>query len=346
MKAKEKCCLLVGIITTVITLSLIIADLCLYCSKGTDLIIFRIIEILSASLATASFSISISTKISINKAIIKENSKNNKSTKIIIKGDLKDNEITISADNSDSSKDLSIIKADMELLKQENVNAICEMVYQRIKNEENLKAIDKDFTVKYLNEAGNISDSDIQKIWAEILVSKVVDGTSVTKRLLDIVKNLSSNEAKIFEKVSKCAVNDGTIYKLFDDDLPFEDISLMTEIGFLKPHDLLSNQFKFESASDKTIVARNSKLAVVVTSNNDHGEEISFSCHALTNEGLLLKSILKYEISDEDIRRLCEYIKKETEKKNIKVELNPVIKIENGMVELNPNDLLEDIDSN
>lgn len=337
-KTSKKVMLIICIANYLILLTLVFIDVFLYISQGLDSIVFRIIELVFASSSAVSTALSISLKINSKKTVFESGSNNSFMTTVHVDGSTT-GDLVIAPNGINVSKDLGLIKSDIEMLKKENIDSICEKVYQRIKNEKDLQNVDKDFIIKYLNDGSTISDSDIQNIWAELLVSKVVNGTSVTKRLLDIVKNLSSNEAIIFEKVSKLAVHDGTVYDFFEDAVSFEEISLLIEIGLVKPHDMLSQEFGI-GHSDRIILAHNEKMVIVGENIGISKANLSFSCKALTNEGLLLKKILNNNMSDENLIQLAKHIKTESSKKNVNITLHNILKKDGNTINFDKTDLL------
>ena len=301
-------------------------------------IIFRILEIISATIAGVSITISII--VNRNKMSIYGNSTvSGNITTISLQGSSTIRDISIGS-TSDVKNELISVKNSLEFFKQENVEKICDLVIKKIKDDSVLNPLDKDFVLKYLNDASSISDSDIQEIWAEILAKKVTSNISISKRMLDIVKTLSSDEAKLFSEVASFADSTGTIYEIFKKRFSFMELSLLVDIGLIKSHDLLTSTFTISPLDNKAIIAYNKNyLLCGVSSNKTSNEKFSFKCASLTNEGVQLKQILDLLYSNKNLIELRDFCRKECKNNNITFSIHKIISLEGTSVEFEDDEI-------
>ncbi len=85
--------------------------------------------------------------------------------------------------------------------KQKNLEAIFEIAIEEIGDEVSDKLVDADWRTQFFEKARNVSTEEMQKVWGKILSSEVQEPGAVSIRTLNIVSNLSTNEANIFNEL-------------------------------------------------------------------------------------------------------------------------------------------------
>ena len=90
-----------------------------------------------------------------------------------------------------------------ECRKQKNIEAIMEKAYNEFDNEEYItdEKVDQDWVFNFFDNAGNVSDENIQEIWSKILIGEIKNPNTYTLRTLNILKNITSFEANLYEKL-------------------------------------------------------------------------------------------------------------------------------------------------
>ena len=71
------------------------------------------------------------------------------------------------------------------------------------KDTELKKVFDVDWFLRFYEDASNISNEDMQQIWAGILAGEVSKPGSFSKRTLDVLRNMSPYDAEMFQNISK-----------------------------------------------------------------------------------------------------------------------------------------------
>lgn len=144
---------------------------------------------------------------------------------------------------------------------------ISRMTYQEAKRQSNLERItqcaagefdgtekvgsdypDRDWTARFFRIAEDITTEQMQTLWGKVLAGEVKRPGSFSLRTLDILKNISKNEAETFVRVARLAFqNETKVFvpnqdrgKLLKEDygIGFLDLLLLREIGLLTPSDL------------------------------------------------------------------------------------------------------------
>jgi len=90
----------------------------------------------------------------------------------------------------------------LEYYKCRNFNKIAKKadeVYQKqdMTTLNNDKKFSWDWFVRFFEDAGNISDEKMQEIWAKVLAGEIKQPGSFSLRTLEVLRNLSSDEAEI-----------------------------------------------------------------------------------------------------------------------------------------------------
>ena len=71
---------------------------------------------------------------------------------------------------------------------------------------------DFDWFLRFFESASNVSNEDMQKLWATILAGEVTNPGSFSLRTLDTVYNMSQNEAMIFLEATKIIIDDSFFF--------------------------------------------------------------------------------------------------------------------------------------
>lgn len=103
-----------------------------------------------------------------------------------------------------------------EIIKQDNLESIAEksIAYldeSKVTGEE----VDPDWRTRFFEKAKGISNEEVQEIWAKILAREFEEPGMISLRTLDLLSNLSKEEAVLFQKFCEC-IFDGEQYLDFE----------------------------------------------------------------------------------------------------------------------------------
>lgn len=89
---------------------------------------------------------------------------------------------------------------------------------RNINSEENFYTQpDFDWIMRFFDAVGNISNDDLQNLWGKVLAGEATHRGSCSLRTLDLLRNMSSDEAKIFLKMMRLVVISGNCYFVIDE---------------------------------------------------------------------------------------------------------------------------------
>lgn len=129
-----------------------------------------------------------------------------------------------------------------ELKRQQNIESIIITAYEKLKLEDKVSdnPVDADWISRFFNIAEEIGDEQMRKLWGKILADEIKRPESFSLRTLDILKNISQNEAQTFEKISRIAFVhpeyiglpfNNKFYEIYN--ISYEDILLLSDAGLI-----------------------------------------------------------------------------------------------------------------
>ena len=77
--------------------------------------------------------------------------------------------------------------------------------------------IDFDWMMRFFDAVGNISNADLQRLWGKVLAGEIKSPGKCSLRTIDIIRNMSSKEAKIYNDLCKYVLVKGNSYFIFAD---------------------------------------------------------------------------------------------------------------------------------
>jgi uncharacterized repeat protein (TIGR03899 family) len=137
-----------------------------------------------------------------------------------------------------------------EAQKQLNLESVTAYAAEQLKNEQPVtdEPIDEDWKTRFFNIAEEVSNDEMQALWGRILAGEIVKPKSYSLRTLELLRNLSKEEAECFIKFGQLAITSNTASfilnfkneKLLEEkyQLNFGDRLLLEELGLLTANDL------------------------------------------------------------------------------------------------------------
>lgn len=142
-----------------------------------------------------------------------------------------------------------------EATRQENIEDITQKAASFLEEEQTVseEKVDEDWTKRFFSYAQDVSNEEMQDLWARILSGEIKRPKSFSLRTLELIRNLSKSEAEVFNKAAKLRIyshNSPFIFRGNDNDflhsnsLTFEDRLLLVELGILQPDIMISRNLK------------------------------------------------------------------------------------------------------
>lgn len=225
------------------------------------------------------------------------------------KAEYKEGKIIISQDDSRSLDEATALQKRttdrfefQQLNKQLNLERIISHSVDAIRNEGSVASeeVDKDWSNRFFRIAEDISSEQMQALWGKILSDEVTRPGSYSLRTLDILRNLSRQEAELFARVAQFAISNNERYYLFKGQneahleklfqISFDDTAKLKELGLLHTADFLAVVFERKSSDHQDILVAGDRAVVIELIGTG---EFSMAAEAFTTAGQELIKLVK-----------------------------------------------------
>jgi uncharacterized repeat protein (TIGR03899 family) len=137
-----------------------------------------------------------------------------------------------------------------EAKKQLNIESVTAYAAEQLKNEQPVvdEPIEEDWKTRFFNIAEEVSNDEMQALWGRILAGEIKKPKSYSLRTLELLRNLSKEEAECFIKFGQFSISSNTVSfilnfkneKLLEEkyQLTFGERLLLEELGLLTANDL------------------------------------------------------------------------------------------------------------
>lgn len=194
--------------------------------------------------------------------------------------------------------------------KFENTASIIQKAEQQFNEGEQASSepVDKDWLNRFLDYAEGVSEEEMQNIWAKILAGEVKQPKSFSLRTLNVLRNMTKEDAELFVEVSKYVfggqniLNEKSIIQL-------ESILKLNDNGLVLLESL-SYIVKLPSQGKISLKLTGDKQ-LYIDSNESVDKKVYISIYALSKAGEELYKIVETNISSEVIQFIANKIKSE-----------------------------------
>lgn len=197
-----------------------------------------------------------------------------------------------------------------EVKKQINIDSIVHKAIEFISENESVseEIVDEDWMTRFIDISQNVSNEEMQTLWAKILSDEVYRPNSYSLRTLELLRNLSSDEAKLFANFTKLGfilnnrlvvINDEEFLESYN--ISFEKISLLKELNLID-----SERGVLMDEGDELIINYYDK---VVSIKNNFSEQTGFNLLFTTRIGNELNNLIDKTYDEQILRAIAKAIK-------------------------------------
>jgi len=180
----------------------------------------------------------------------------------LLKINYQSNNICIATDEKQIADRISARLSYQEIKRQVNAENIVQIAAQELNCEETVstEAVDDNWATRFFNIAQDVSNDEMQSIWGKILAGEIKKPKSYSLRTLELLKNISSDEAVVFSKIAKLAINFNGVSFIINDEsylrtnysITFSDLLKLEELGLIQKQ--LAYQFEQVATSTQMTV--------------------------------------------------------------------------------------------
>lgn len=222
---------------------------------------------------------------------------------------------------------------------QRNIETVTALAAKELKDNQYVtdKPLSNEWISRFFTTIEEISSNEMQLLWAKILAGEIKEPESFSLRTLELLKNLTQDEAKVFNKFANLALkikHDPFIY--FKDNkiewlkdkfnIAISDILLMNELGLISSERMGSIVLTGDGLTDYIIygdkVVRHTIKNTLTTN--------SVGILIFTTPGIQLCNLIEPKIDVDYLREFCCDLMNE----NVTVEYGDLKKDESGKIEI------------
>lgn len=119
------------------------------------------------------------------------------------------------------------------------------------------ESVDPDWITRFFDIVQDISNEQMQELWGRVLAGEVKQPKSFSLRTLETLRNITSEEAQLFEKIAPYMLYSGSyfIYNNISDkneNLPisYEDVAQLIEIGLVQSGSMVTMNYYNDSTNE------------------------------------------------------------------------------------------------
>jgi len=140
-----------------------------------------------------------------------------------------------------------------EAKKQHNIEVVMNKAHKILEDEDDVvdSPVNQDWITRFISSIEDISNETMQDVWAKILAGEIKRPQTFSLRALETVKNLSSDEAQLFQSVAPLILTDGNRFFLPNDstllkkhNIPYSTLLKLDECGLISSNSMIATDFK------------------------------------------------------------------------------------------------------
>lgn len=211
-----------------------------------------------------------------------------------------------------------------EVRRQSNIDTVVENAAKELVGKEvSDETISEDWATRFFNIVQDVSEDEMKTLWAKILAKEIEKPSSYSLRTLELLRNISYEEAELFRKISDFVIKEGGCF-VFSDERVLEKYGLryidqvrLREAGFLQSGEMMSRTYK--SSKDRTICSNMiyGNLFVKVTI-PPHANDIRMPILLLTQAGCEIFELIDTKENQNYLKDIATFIRRK----------NPEVKIQ------------------
>ena len=129
----------------------------------------------------------------------------------------------------------------MEEQRQQNFEAVASQAAQKLPEQVSDEPVHPDWTARFFESVKDVSDETMQSLWSSVLAGEVSLPGRTSLRTLDVIKNLSPEEARMFSELAQFSFSGTVVYYPYREDkvtaervLPYKSRIRLQDCGLVQ----------------------------------------------------------------------------------------------------------------
>jgi uncharacterized repeat protein (TIGR03899 family) len=209
-----------------------------------------------------------------------------------------------------------------EQKRQSNIESITQKTVGYVENEKEVseEEVSEDWTNRFFNYAQDISDDEMQELWARILAGEVVRPGSFSLRTLELIRNLSKKEAETFTRIANLTItsfNRPCVFKgngnndefLTKFGCNFEDRLLLVELGLLQADTMITRNIPANDSDKPMYVYHDSGNVLIKQTINPKAPKSNIPIYRYSKIGEELLDIILPQANMDYLKVFGDYLR-------------------------------------
>lgn len=202
---------------------------------------------------------------------------------------------------------------------------------------------DFDWFVRFFEAVGNVSDDEIQNLWAKILAEEIARPSTFSLKTIDVMRNMCKRDAELFIKICSHSFMSGPQnYFLPNDEIFLEavgitytDIMKLSELGLIFNNGTIT--WNMDISNKPAILISNTSLIMMISSASGNPEKASIGQYPFTEVGKEITTLINKTAQNEDFLKYGEVL---SHNKQYKISVNKIIERIGNFVQYNETNLI------
>ena len=205
-----------------------------------------------------------------------------------------------------------------EKRRQKNIEEVVSTAGKILEAEKDVskEPVNPDWAIRFFDIVQDVSDNEMQLLWGQILAGEIKQPKSYSLRTLETLRNMTKEEAELFQKVAHFVLVQGEAFLFTSDDVMekfgvnYSNIAKLIEIGLIQPGEFVKRNYSSNNTKDVKygIIYGNIVIIIDLKANSP---KVSFPIKLLTTPGKELVKLINIHPNVDYIKELARTIKKD-----------------------------------
>jgi len=185
-----------------------------------------------------------------------------------------------------------------EITKQQNIDSVVDKAYLELEGDESVSSdpVGQDWILRFFNSVGEVSNEQMQALWAKVLSGEVRKPGSFSLRTLLLLNTLSEWEAEALKRIAPFSISNSNVSFIYSDYDIIKKYRLIGDMITLYDCGLVA-----ESLTTTLDGTTNNNTALLMAANivlvchNNESEEYSISVQRFTPAGRELLKLFTFK---------------------------------------------------
>lgn len=233
-----------------------------------------------------------------------------------------------------------------ELSKQNNIESVVDNAYGLLEGETAATdPIDSDWLLRFFNSVQDVSNIEMQQLWSKILAGEIKKPASFSLRTLEALRNISTEEAYLFQKICDYKINieNHSFIPRYDSllesiGITYSDIMKMDECGLINSSGLII--LNRNVSRELTLFAKSQNIVITVSSTTELPAKLSINQYPFSAIGIEISKLFVCNNKDSYFLDFARELKKIAN--NVSVYAYKIIDERHGLVHHELSNLIAD----